>query len=121
MHVGTIKEIWRFPVTSMGGERISAANIDYAGFADDRTWAIRDDETNESATARRIPKLMMLKARTWLFVQNVRFCPVSNDQSDQYFQVRKQMLNKLPMAIFHQQYLVQIISDSVSYSSGFCV
>lgn len=63
MQVGTIKEIWRFPVKSMFGERVSAAQIESAGFADDRTWAIRDDETNEIATGRRIPKLMMLKAR----------------------------------------------------------
>ena len=76
MHVGTIKEIWRFPVKSMGGERISAANIDYAGFADDRTWAVRDDETNEIATARRIPKLMMLKAR-YLTEPTTGFGPVA--------------------------------------------
>ncbi|TNE79010.1 MAG: MOSC domain-containing protein [Gammaproteobacteria bacterium] len=63
MQIGTIKEIWRFPVKSMFGERVSAAQIESAGFADDRTWAIRDDETGEIATGRRIPSLMMLKAR----------------------------------------------------------
>ncbi|MEQ9546915.1 MAG: MOSC N-terminal beta barrel domain-containing protein [Marinobacter sp.] len=63
MQIGTIKEIWRFPVKSMFGERVGAAKIESAGFADDRTWAIRDDETGEIATGRRIPSLMMLKAR----------------------------------------------------------
>lgn len=63
MQVGTVKEIWRFPVKSMFGERVSDARIDAEGFADDRTWAVRDDETGEIATGRRIPKLMMLKAR----------------------------------------------------------
>lgn len=79
MHVGTIKEIWRFPVKSMCGEHISTAKIDYAGFADDRTWAVRDDETNEIATARRIPKLMMLKAR-YLVEPSAGFGPAAESQ-----------------------------------------
>ena len=27
MRVGTIKEIWRYPVKSMGGERLEAADV----------------------------------------------------------------------------------------------
>ncbi|MGJ8670498.1 MAG: MOSC N-terminal beta barrel domain-containing protein [Oceanococcus sp.] len=63
MHLGTIKEIWRYPVKSMVGERVKAAHIESAGFADDRTWAVRDEEISEFVTGRKVPKLMMLKAR----------------------------------------------------------
>ncbi|MDX1496251.1 MAG: MOSC N-terminal beta barrel domain-containing protein [Salinisphaeraceae bacterium] len=84
MQVGTIKEIWRFPVKSMFGERVSAAQIESAGFADDRTWAIRDDETNEIATGRRIPKLMMLKAR-YLSEPSTGFGPAAQSRVEVEF------------------------------------
>mgnify|MGYP000029128189 CR=1 FL=1 len=61
--VGTVKEVWRFPVKSMFGETIASAQMAPAGFADDRTWAVRDDDTGEIIGGKKIPKLMMLKAR----------------------------------------------------------
>lgn len=61
--VGTVKEVWRFPVKSMFGETVSSAQLEPAGFADDRTWAVRDDVTGQIIGGKNIPKLMMLKAR----------------------------------------------------------
>lgn len=61
--VGTVKEVWRFPVKSMFGETVSSGQLEPAGFADDRTWAVRDDETGAIVGGKNIPKLMMLKAR----------------------------------------------------------
>lgn len=63
MRVGTIKEIWRYPVKTLGGERIENALIQPRGIADDRCWYIRDELTHEIITGRKIPGLMMLRAR----------------------------------------------------------
>ncbi len=63
MHIGTIKEIWRFPVKSMFGERVDSARMEARGIADDRCWAVRDETSGEFVGGRKYPKLMMLKAR----------------------------------------------------------
>ena len=63
MQVGTIKEIWRYPVKSLGGERVDVADVQIQGVADDRCWAVRDDLTAEIVGGRKIPGLMMLTAR----------------------------------------------------------
>ncbi len=63
MQVGTVKEIWRFPVKSMFGERVPVAQMERRGFADDRTWAVREEDTGEFVGGRKIPRLMLLKAR----------------------------------------------------------
>ncbi len=63
MQIGTIKEIWRYPVKSLGGERVPAARIERQGVADDRCWALRDELSGEIVGGRKIPGLMMLTAR----------------------------------------------------------
>ncbi len=63
MQVGTIKEIWRFPVKSLGGELVPSANIVAKGVADDRCWAVRDELTGEIVGGKKIPGLMMMTAR----------------------------------------------------------
>ena len=40
--VGTVQELWRYPVKSMGGERIEQATLGAAGLPGDRGWAVRD-------------------------------------------------------------------------------
>ncbi len=42
--VGTLDELWRYPVKSMLGERISRSDIDVRGLAGDRLWAVVDDD-----------------------------------------------------------------------------
>jgi uncharacterized protein YcbX len=41
--VGTVEELWRYPVKSMAGERLQEAEISWHGLAGDRRWAfVRD-------------------------------------------------------------------------------
>ncbi|MBB6521838.1 MOSC N-terminal beta barrel domain-containing protein [Pseudoteredinibacter isoporae] len=61
--VGKIKEIWRYPVKSMFGEKQSSAELSPMGFADDRCWAVRDEASGQLVGGKKIPKLMTLKAR----------------------------------------------------------
>jgi hypothetical protein len=40
MHIGHIKEIWRYPVESLGGEIIKEATLDDFGMIGDRYFPI---------------------------------------------------------------------------------
>lgn len=57
-----IAEIWRFPVKSLGGERIDRARVDELGIEGDRAWGILDLATGLVLTARREPDLLFLDA-----------------------------------------------------------
>ncbi|WP_019873827.1 MOSC domain-containing protein [Sporichthya polymorpha] len=61
--VGRITQIWRFPVKSMAGERLSAVDVDARGVHADRMWAVRDVELKATTSAKRLPSLMLLSAR----------------------------------------------------------
>lgn len=52
MNIGTIAELWRYPVKSMGGERLDEATLGTGGIANDRGWAIRETETGKVASAK---------------------------------------------------------------------
>src|SRR5690349_6653056 len=52
MIVGTVREVWRYPVKSMRGERLEAARISERGIAGDRVYAVRDLETGKIASAK---------------------------------------------------------------------
>jgi uncharacterized protein len=54
--VGTIRGLWRFPVKSMLGEELDAADLNEAGIVGDRAFALRDTETGKVASAKH-PKL----------------------------------------------------------------
>ena len=54
--VGTIRALWRFPVKSMRGEELDAADLGEGGIVGDRAFAIRDRETGKVASAKN-PKL----------------------------------------------------------------
>jgi uncharacterized protein YcbX len=54
--VGTIRALWRFPVKSMLGEELDAADLAEDGIAGDRAYAIVDRETGKVASAKH-PKL----------------------------------------------------------------
>lgn len=58
-HVGTVKELWRYPVKSMAGEVVPKANIEKLGMVGDRCWAIRDEDAGELSSVRKLPKLLM--------------------------------------------------------------
>lgn len=55
-HVGTVEALWRFPVKSMLGEKLDAADLSEGGIVGDRAYAIRDAGTGKVASAKH-PKL----------------------------------------------------------------
>ena len=60
---GSVAEIWRYPVKSMGGERLARSAIAARGLHADRMWAVRDVELDTFTTARRWPVLLQCSAR----------------------------------------------------------
>jgi len=63
MRVGTVKQIWRYPVKSMAGEMLRRADAGPSGIPGDRGWAVRDEERGGIRGAKKIPGLMRLSAR----------------------------------------------------------
>ena len=61
--VGVIREIWRFPVKSMQGDKIESCTVSETGVLGDRRWAMRDEEREEVQWGKMYPKLMLCKAR----------------------------------------------------------
>jgi uncharacterized protein YcbX len=59
-----VHELWRYPVKSLQGERLTEAAIDALGIAGDRRWALFDRDTGLGLTARRVPELLFGAART---------------------------------------------------------
>ena len=58
-----VLELWRYPVKSLQGERLAAAEVGPEGIAGDRQWALFDVETGFGLTARRVPVLLFASAR----------------------------------------------------------
>jgi len=63
MFEGGVAEIWRYPVKSMGGERLQAVRVTTGGLPGDRAWAVRDEVRGGIRGAKKIPNLMRCKAR----------------------------------------------------------
>ncbi len=63
MSEGRVAEIWRYPVKSMGGERLEAVGVTVGGLPGDRGWAVRDEIRGGIRGAKKIPRLMRCKAR----------------------------------------------------------
>ncbi|MDQ2937222.1 MAG: MOSC N-terminal beta barrel domain-containing protein [Acidobacteriota bacterium] len=63
MLIGTIQQIWRYPVKSMAGERLSECSVQALGIPGDRGWALRDEVAREITNGKRIPLLMQCAAR----------------------------------------------------------
>ena len=61
--VGTVKELWRYPVKSMVGESIPAVGLTRAGLVGDRQWAVRDESRGEITVVRKNPRLLQCAAR----------------------------------------------------------
>lgn len=63
VQVGRIAEIWRYPVKSMAGERLTEARLGPSGMHADRMWAVRDVEKDVTTNAKRLPGLLWCTAR----------------------------------------------------------
>ncbi len=64
--VGTITEIWRYPVKSMAGEKVDSAALTHTGFEGDRRWALVDGTANRAGkllTGTEEKRLMTYRAR----------------------------------------------------------
>lgn len=58
-----VLELWRYPVKSLGGERIDHVDVAAAGLVGDRAWGIHHAESGTVLTARRSPELLFASAR----------------------------------------------------------
>lgn len=58
-----VEQVWRFPVKSLGGERLETCNALETGLEGDRRFGLRDTSTGYVLTARREPLLLQASAR----------------------------------------------------------
>ncbi len=58
-----VKQLWRYPVKSLGGEQLDRCMVVETGLEGDRRWGIVDCETGRVLTARREPGLLFAAAR----------------------------------------------------------
>jgi uncharacterized protein YcbX len=64
--IGTVAEIWRYPVKSMAGERLDSCLVTDTGLEGDRRWALVDGTPNRAGklyTNTQDARLMTYKAR----------------------------------------------------------
>eukprot|EP00439_Symbiodinium_sp_Y106_P087997 s1_g533.t1 len=59
----TVKEIWRYPVKSMQGEKLSETVLTAGGVPLDRGWAVRDEASQTIVGAKKIGDLLNCSAR----------------------------------------------------------
>lgn len=51
--IGTVSELWRYPISSLGGERLNRVDLDDSGVRGDRTWSVTDTHSGQSAAPER--------------------------------------------------------------------
>lgn len=64
----SIAELWRYPIKSMGGERVESLELRTSAVVGDRQWAVRCTETGKIASAKRprpYGQLLSWSARTY--------------------------------------------------------
>jgi uncharacterized protein YcbX len=60
--VGTVAELWRYPVKSMRGTTVPELVITSQGVLGDRAWALRDPQSGRIAAAKRLPRLLEFRS-----------------------------------------------------------
>jgi len=63
MQLGRVREIWRYAVKSMEGERVATTPVGPQGLPGDRAYAVRDEVRGGIRGAKKIAGLMRLRAR----------------------------------------------------------
>ena len=59
--VGTVAELWRYPVKSMLGERVPDLLVTPRGAVGDRAWSLRDPASGRIASAKKYPRLLSFR------------------------------------------------------------
>jgi hypothetical protein len=62
--VGRVAQLWRHPVKSLAGERGDALELGPGGVVGDRAWGVHDAASGTILTAKRLPRLLHVAART---------------------------------------------------------
>lgn len=62
VRVVRVLQMWRYPVKSVGGERLDSVSVDAAGLVGDRRWALVESADGGLITARRDPVLLAATA-----------------------------------------------------------
>ena len=57
-----VASLWRYPVKSMGGERVASLVLEGDGVVGDRDWGVRDIEAGVVLTAKGCPALLQARA-----------------------------------------------------------
>ena len=52
--VGSVADLWRFPVKSMRGERLEEAELTEGGLVGDRAYALIDSDTGKVVSAKSV-------------------------------------------------------------------
>jgi uncharacterized protein len=60
--IGTVGELWRYPIKSMRGESLDEAWVSERGITGDRVWAVRELERGGIMSARTFPTLLDFRA-----------------------------------------------------------
>jgi uncharacterized protein len=60
--VGTVCELWCYPVKSMLGTTLGEVAVTPSGFLGDRAWALRDPDSGRIASANKFPRLLEFRA-----------------------------------------------------------
>lgn len=63
MLIGTVRDLFRFPVKSMGGEPLESVSVTSGGFPNDRDYALRDERRREIRGAKNWPVLLSCSAQ----------------------------------------------------------
>jgi hypothetical protein len=58
-----VADIYRYPVKSMQGERMTSTSLTTAGIPGDRAWALKDEVRGGLTGAKKFPRLMSMTAR----------------------------------------------------------
>jgi MOSC domain-containing protein len=57
VRLGTVAQLWRYPVKSLTGERMQSVALSSRGIPGDRGWAVYDETRNGITGAKRLPAL----------------------------------------------------------------
>jgi uncharacterized protein len=60
--IGTVKELFRYPVKSMLGERLERIEVGERGVIGDRAWALRESANGKVVSAKKFARMLELRA-----------------------------------------------------------